>query len=110
MIQETLDKIEARLQSANSLSADKRAELLQLVATLKAEMERLERTHADQAQSIARFTELSAHEATRAEPKPELLRLSLTGLASSVRGFEQSHPRLVQIVNTICTTLSNSGV
>ena len=46
----------------------------------------------------------------RYEKNPELLKLALEGLASSVEGFEESHPHLVQIVNSICNTLSNLGI
>src|SRR5580704_3796048 len=101
MIEDTLAKIEARLQSSEALSDDKRRELQQLLATLKAEVANLSRTHAEQAESIAGFTELSTREATREQQNPKLLELSLKGLGSSVEEFEKSHPKLVQIVNTI---------
>ena len=89
---------------------ERRAELLNLLATLKSEVAELSKTHSDQAQSIAGFTNISAHEATRAEQNPELLNLSLKGLTSSVEGFESSHPQLVRIVNSISQTLSNLGI
>jgi hypothetical protein len=84
--------------------------LLGLLATLKSEVAGLSDTHQDQAQSIAGFTAVSAHEATRDERDPELMQLSLKGLSHSVGGFEESHPKLVQAVNSICTTLSNLGI
>ena len=110
MIQETISKIEEQLRLSEALQPQSKAELLDLLATLKAEMAEISRTHGDQAQSIAGFTAVSAHEATREEPNPELLKLSLEGLSSSVHGFEDSHPRLVQIVNAISTSLSNLGI
>jgi hypothetical protein len=110
MIEETVGKIEARIQSSDAINEERKRELLQLMATLKSEVAELSKTHGEQAQSIAGFTEISAHEATRAEQNPQLLRLSLEGLSSSVGGFEQSHPRLVQIVNAISHTLSNLGI
>jgi hypothetical protein len=39
-----------------------------------------------------------------------LRELSVRGLRSSVTGFERSHPKLVQIVNTISNTLANLGI
>ena len=57
MIEDTLAKIEARLQSAEAIPENKRRELQQLVAKLKAEIGGLSRTHAEQAESIAGFTE-----------------------------------------------------
>jgi hypothetical protein len=110
MIEDTIGKIEARIQGAEAIKEERRRELLQLLGTLKAEVADLSKTHGEQAQSIAGFTQLSAHEATRSEPNPELLKLSLEGLGSSVSEFEQSHPRLVQVVNTISHTLSNLGI
>jgi hypothetical protein len=110
MIEDTIGKIEARIQGAEAVKEERRQELLQLLGTLKSEVAELSKTHGEQAQSIAGFTEVSAHEATRAERDPELLKLSLEGMGSSVRGFEESHPRLVQIVNTISSMLSNLGI
>ena len=110
MIKDTISSIEAKIQSADSINADKKRELLQLLGTLKSEVSTLSRTNDEQAQSIAGFTEISAHEATRSEQNPQLLELSLKGLSSSVEGFEKSHPRLVQIVNSISQTLSNLGI
>ena len=110
MIEDTIGKIESRIEGADAIKEDRKLELLQLLGTLKAEVAELSKTHGDEAQSIAGFTEVSAHEATRAEQNPELLKLSLSGLGSSVQGFEESHPRLVQIVNAISQTLSNLGI
>ena len=110
MIQDTIGKIEAQLQKADAVRNGNKAELLQLLATLKAEVAELARTDAEQAQSIAGFTAVSTHEATREERNPALVELSLKGLSSSVEGFEQTHPKLVQSVNAIATALSNLGI
>lgn len=110
MIEETIGKIEARIQNADSIHEDRRKELLQLLGTLKTEVADLSKTHEEQAQSIAAFAELSTHEATRSERNPDLLKLSLQGFGTSVSEFENTHPRLVQIVNSISQTLSNLGI
>jgi hypothetical protein len=111
MIEDTIKKLEARIESSDaSISDERRSELRQLLETLKAEVAKLAKTHEEQAESIAGFAELSAHEATRSEQNPQLLKLSLQGLNSSVEGFEESHPRLVQIVNAVSNTLSNLGI
>lgn len=109
MIHDTLSKIESRI-GQSGVKEDTKAELLTLLGTLKAEVAELSKTHGEEAQSIAGFTEVSAHEVTREEPNPALVKHSLDGLAASVGGFEKSHPRLVEIVNRICTTLSNLGI
>jgi phage I-like protein len=110
MIEETVQKIESRIQAAESIKPERREELLQLLSKLKSEVADLSKTHEEHAQSIAGFTEVSAHEATREQQNPQLLQLSLTGLRSSVEGFEKSHPKLVQIVNAISNALANLGI
>jgi hypothetical protein len=110
MIEDTLAKIEARLNSAEAIKDDKRAELHELLARLRAEVAALSKTHSEQAESIAGFTELSTREATREQQNPKLLSLSLTGLNSSVQEFEKTHPKLVEVVNSISQMLSNVGI
>lgn len=110
MIEDTIEKIQARLESADAIKDDRRQELLQLLARLKSEVADLSKTHGEQAESIAGFAEVSTHEATRVEQNPQLLQLSLQGLKSSVQELEESHPRLVQLVNAISNTLSNLGI
>ena len=110
MIEKTISEIEAKIGGSDSVSAERKAELLKLLGTLKTEVAVLSKTHGEQADSIAGFASLSAHEATRTEPNPQLRELSNQGLRSSVDGIEQSHPRLVQIVNAISKTLSDLGI
>lgn len=109
MIQDTISKIETRI-GQSGVKDESKTELLTLLGTLKSEVAELSKTHDEVAQSIAGFTQVSAHEATRGEPNPALVKHSLDGLAASVEGFEKSNPRLVDIVNRICTTLSNLGI
>lgn len=110
MIHDTIGKIQTHIQGTTSLKDENKQELLNLLTTLKSEINELSKTHGEEAQSIAGFTQVSAHEAMRGQPDPRLLQLALGGLSSSVAGFEKSHPRLVEIVNSICTTLSNLGI
>jgi hypothetical protein len=111
MIEDTIKKLEARIESPDaSISEERRHELRELLGTLKSEVANLAQTNEEQAESIAGFVDLSTHEATRSEQNPQLLKLSLQGLNSSVEGFEESHPRLVQIVNAVSHTLSNLGI
>lgn len=110
MIKNTLTELEEKIQNVDSLPDEQKAELLHLFSTLKEEIEGLSETEAEGAESIAGFTQISTHEATRQERNPQLLELSLEGLASSVRGFETSHPQLVEAVNSICQILANLGI
>jgi hypothetical protein len=110
MIDDTIAKLETRIKNAESVKPENRSELLTLLGTLRSEISALSQTHGEDAESIAGFTSVSAHEALRSQPNPELVRISLDGLSSSVGEFERSHPGLVQIVNRICHTLSNLGI
>ncbi len=110
MVEETITQIEERIKKTKSLDDEKKKELLSLLSTLKTEVSKLSRTDAEDAQSITGFAEVSIHEATREEKNPQLLKLSLKGLSTSVERFENSHPKLVGIVNSICNTLSNVGI
>jgi hypothetical protein len=110
MIEETIKKIKGRIEESDSLTPERRRELIELLATLEAETANLAKTHGEQAESIVGFTQVTAHEAMRAKQNPQLLDLSVSGLRRSVEDFENSHPRLAEIVNSISTTLSNSGV
>jgi len=110
MIQSTLNKIEERLRKVESVTDENRSELLNLVSELKGEIAELSKTHTEHAESITGFAAVSTREATRQEKNPELLRLSIDGLAASVEGFETSHPTLVGVVNRICAMLSNLGI
>ncbi|MGA2751213.1 MAG: DUF4404 family protein [Verrucomicrobiota bacterium] len=110
MLQDTISKIEGRLQSSPALDESHRAELLTLLGQLKTEIGELSKTHLEEAQSIASFAEVSAHEATREAKNPQLLKHSIGGLESSVDGFEGSHPRLVALVNRLASMLANMGI
>ena len=110
MIKETIQKIEESIRHSGSIEPRKKEELAKLLASLKSEIEKLSKTHGEQAESIAGFAGVASHEATRRERASHLRSLSLEGLASSVKGFETSHPQLVETVNAICRLLSNIGI
>ena len=110
MIQDHLDKIEKKLKQSKTVKESDKVELLTLLNTLRTEITDLSHTHHEHAESIARFAELSTHEATRSEKSPALFDLSIEGLTSSVKGFEISHPRLVGVINAFCNYLTDMGI
>ena len=110
MLQKTIENIEAKVRENSSVSDESKAELLSLLAMLKAEVGELSKTHPEQAESITSFAQASAHEATRKEKNPDLLRLSLDGLSASVKELETSHPDLLRIVNAVSQVLANMGI
>ena len=85
MIEKTISELEAKIRSTEINAAHQR-ELFQLLARLK--------------------TEIGEREQKNLQP----LKLSVEELRTSVEGFEQSHPKLVQAVNGISNTLANLGI
>jgi len=110
MLEDTLAEIEGRIEKLGAAGESRKEELVALFAQLKGEVLELSKTRADDAESITRFAGLSTHEAMREQPNIELSDLALRGLSGSVEGFEASHPRLVETVNSICMTLANLGI
>jgi len=110
MLDEAIKSEEASVQGAGSPPRNRRRELDQLLGRLEPEIAELSKTHDEQAQSIAGFAQVAAHEATRKEQNPRLLKLALECLRTSVEEFEATHPRLVQIVTAISNTLASMGI
>jgi hypothetical protein len=102
--------IEATIQTARNIPSDRRSELLTMVAGLKSELTNLSKTHHEEAASITRFADASAHEASRSRKDPKLAHTALSGLRLSIQGLEGSHPVLVEAVNRFATTLSSMGL
>ena len=98
MIEETIQQIEARLNASTNLAPETRAELVALLARLRAETARL-----------------PASERLESEPRPvaadsESMQEHVDKLRSSVEEFEVSHPKVVQLVNHLANTLSGLGI
>ena len=108
MIDQTISEIEAKVRSTASVGEDKKQELLGLLGRLKTEIAALEQTHSEQAGRIAGLTQKAAHDAT--QQNSGALENSVAGLRSSVEEFEQSHPKLAQIVDNLSKTLAGWGI
>jgi len=110
MIQETLSRIESAIARIETAGGREKAELIALLNKLKEELAALPGSKMEEARSVAHFTETAAHEATRSNKSAELRNLSISGIAYSVKGFEVSHPRLVEVTNEICMMLARMGI
>ncbi len=105
-----IDKIQAAVEAANHIPADKKAELLGLLSRLKPAIAEASQTHEDHAEKIVRLVEASAHEATHAEKKPDAMRKLVRELEQSVEKFEASHPDLFAFVTEYTALLSALGI
>ena len=110
MYKDTIKKIENKLKENKNINPGKKKELLNLLSELTGEIEKLSGTDSEHANSIASYTEISAHEATRNQTNEKLLVHSINGLKTTLEGFEVSHPRLTEVVNSIAVLLSNMGI
>jgi hypothetical protein len=109
MIYETIKRIENEITNNVSDTKEKK-ELLNLIDNLKVEIESLKDTHQENARSITQFTETGVFEGTREERDEELFQHALNGMKLSVKEFEVSHPRLINVINAIGNTLNNIGI
>ena len=109
-IENRINIIEPTIETARNIPSETKAELLKQVAGLKSEIKALSETHPEEALSISRFADASAHESSRSQKNEQLAETALRGLRLSIQGFEESHPRLVETVNRFATTLANIGL
>ena len=110
MIENQIATIRSTIETAGNIPSETKTEILKLVAGLKSEIETLSETHHEDASSITRFADASAHEASRSQKNPQLAETALRGLRLSIQGFEDSHPMLVGMVSRFATALSNMGI
>ncbi|PYI96606.1 MAG: hypothetical protein DME98_11725 [Verrucomicrobia bacterium] len=110
MTDEHIEKTKSAIESAENIPADRKAELLELLSKLKPAIAKVSETHHEDAKSIARLVEASAHETVRAEKKPEHTNRLLHELKRSVENFEGSHPQLVAFTTRYSALLSALGI
>ena len=89
MTDERIQKIKSAVEAADDISP-KKAELFAVLARLKPAIAKVAQTHEEEAESISRFVEASAHEAAKKKKHPEGLERVLHGLKRSVQKFEAS--------------------
>jgi prefoldin subunit 5 len=109
MTDERIEKIKSAVESADHIPAEKKAELLEILANLKPVIAKVAETHPDDAHSIGQSVEVSAHEVARENKRPERLERAVRELKQSVEKFEASHPDLAAFVNRYSTLLSALG-
>jgi hypothetical protein len=110
MTDEHIEKTKSAIESAENIPPDRKAELLDLLSKLKPAIAKVSETHHEDARSIARLVEASAHETISAEKKPEHTNKLLDELKQSAQNFEATHPRLAAFVNQYSTLLSALGI
>ena len=110
MNDEQIEKIKSAIEAADHIPAEKKAELLALLANLKPAIAKIAETHPEDAQSIGQSVEASAQIAARENKRPERVERAVRELKESVQKFEASHPDLAAFVNRYSTLLSALGI
>jgi hypothetical protein len=110
MIENTIAKIERKIKRNSFFTDQNKIELLNLLATLKVEVSNFSEDQIEHAESMVGFIDQSTHEVMRREKNPELIKFAMGGLIESVKGFEVTHPQLVENVNYIANTLAKMGI
>jgi hypothetical protein len=99
MVEDRISNIEARVKDSSGMPEATRAELLGLLATLRAELGGVNKEHLERAEGSA------------APHQPgESLDESVGGLTGTVTALEAHHPRLAELANRVAVTLSNIGI
>lgn len=110
MTDERIEKIKSAVEAADHISSEKKAELLAVLEKLKPAIKKVAKTHEEEAESISRYVEASAHEAAGKKKHPEGLERVLNRLKQSVEKFEASHPDLTAFVTEYSAVLSGLGI
>ena len=110
MTDERIDKIKSAIEAADHIPPEKKAELLAMLGKLKPALAKVAQTHEEEAQSISRFVEASAHEVASKKKCPESLERVLHKLKQTVEKFEASHPQLSAFVSEYSAVLSGMGI
>jgi len=109
MTDERIQKIKAAVEAADHISPEKKAELLAVLTKLKPAIAEVAKTSEEEAESISRFVEASAHNVATKKEGPERVEKVLHKLKQSVEKFEASHPQMTSFVTEYSAALSNLG-
>ena len=104
----TLQEIKDKLSADNTISKEKKDELLGLLEDLKAEMGSMDSE--EHVSSITGHVLRSADEVTKEDKDPDLIEKAIGDLRDSVTEFEVSHPKLFEKVNNISAMLASMGI
>jgi hypothetical protein len=104
MVEDRIRNIEACVQSSDNLPEGTKVELLELLASLRAELQGVNKDHLDRAETASAVVAKPQGEST------ETIEDALGGLTGTVTELEATHPRLSALVNRMAVALSNMGI
>ena len=109
MTDDRIRKIKSAVESADHISPEKKAELLDVLAKLKPAIAEVAQTHEAEAEKITQFVETSAQEVARKKERPESVERVLDKLKQTVEKFEACHLQMTAFITEYSAALSNLG-
>jgi hypothetical protein len=108
MVEDRIRNIENRVQTSANLPEAAKAELLELLAALRAELQGVKKEHLVRAEGAVAGTGEApgAPEAAHGESLDD----ALGGLTGTVTELEAMHPRLSELANRLAVALANMGI
>jgi hypothetical protein len=101
MVEDRIRNIEARVQASTNLPEPAKAELLDLLAALRTELQGVKKEHLERAEGAANAPEVSHGES---------LDDSLGAITGTMTALEATHPRLAALGNRLAVALANMGI
>jgi len=101
MVEDRIRNIETRVQASADLPESAKAELLELLAAMRSELQGVKKEHLERAETSAGAGEV---------PHGESLDDALGSLTGTVAELEAMHPRLADLANRLAVALANMGI
>lgn len=108
-MEDTIKRIEQRLNDSAIAPAEKQ-KLLELVGSLRKELEQIPQEKRDEAGSVAEFAEVAASQALKENKNPALVEHASEGVNKAMEGMAQDYPSLTRVVGQFCDFLSSMGI
>jgi len=100
MVEDRIRNIENRVKSSANLPEAAKSELLELLDSMRAELQGVKKEHLERAEGSA----------GAARTHGESLDDALGGLGETVTELEAMHPRLAELANRLAVALANMGI
>ncbi len=107
MIEDKLKTIEETIANSPSMQNENKEAVLNLLSELKDEIKEVSE---EKSKELAGLEGLNKLHNSDSKENDGLLRNAINEVNDTVKTFEENHPKLVQLVNSICTQLSNAGL
>ena len=110
MRHDSLEHLRDKITHNSALSKASKQDILSHIEQLQKQLDSLSEMNPEEADTIAAFAALKAHETLKKDPNQDLVDTTSNGLTLALRSFKTSHPLLSDALDIIFRTLSRLGV